>query len=49
MPYSSVLDSFEGVEATVNVMAFVALLPLTFNEPLDGDTVYPDTFPIEFS
>ncbi len=51
MPYSSMLDmqdGFEGVEVTVNVMVFVALLPLTVNEPLDGDAVYPDTLPIVY-
>ena len=40
-------DGFEGVEVTVNVMVFVALLPLTVNEPLDGDAmIAPESSPL---
>ena len=41
------MDGFEGIEVTVNVMVFVALLPLTVNEPLDGDAVIaPESGPL---
>ena len=40
---------FDTVTLTaVNVTDFEILIPLTVTDPLDGDTVYPDTVPIVY-